>query len=314
MNSYRADGVDLEATSDTGGGSNVGWTSTGQWFRYTVNVAAAGTYTVSLRLAAPSAVTDGLHLSNASGTNLSGNVNIPASGGWQTWTTATAQVTLPAGQQVLTLNQDNGGWNVNNLAFAANGGGGTATLTPSPTSLTFASQNIGSTSAAKAVTVHNSGTAAASVSSIATSGDFTQTNTCASSIAANASCTVNVSLTPTASGARTGALTIASNAANSPSTVALSGTGAGTISTNLAAGKPTSESSHADVYPSSNVTDGNTGSYWEGANSAFPQWAQVDLGSSQPVTRVVLQLPAAWVPATRRSRCRPQPTGRASPP
>ncbi len=292
-NGYRADGVDLESTSDTGGGYNVGWTSGGQWFRYTVNVTAAGTYTLSLRVAAPSAVTGALHLSNAAGANLSGAVNLPATGGWQTWTTVTASVTLPAGQQVLTLNQDNGGWNINSLQFAG-GGGASATLTTSPSSLTFAGQAVNTTSAAQSVTVRNTGTAAASVSSVSTSGDFSQTNTCGTSIAAGATCTVSVSFRPTASGTRTGNLTIASTATNSPSTVALSGTGAGTVATNLAAGKPTSESSHNDVYPSSNVTDGNQGSYWESANNAFPQWVQVDLGSSQSATRVVLQLPAGW--------------------
>jgi predicted alpha-1,2-mannosidase len=122
-NSYRSDGVDLEATSDTGGGDDLGWTGTGQWFKYTVNVATAGAYTVSLRVAAPSAVTDALHIANSSGTNLSGNVNIPATGGWQTWSTVTANVTLPAGTQTLTVNQDNGGWNLNYLTFAASGGG-----------------------------------------------------------------------------------------------------------------------------------------------------------------------------------------------
>ncbi|MCW2874758.1 carbohydrate-binding protein [Actinacidiphila oryziradicis] len=120
---YRSDGVDLETTSDTGGGYNLGWTGSGQWFRYTVNAASAGTYTVSLRVAAPSAVTGALHLSDASGTNLSGTVNIPSTGSWQTWTTVTASVTLPAGQQVLTLNQDNGGWNINYLTFASAGTG-----------------------------------------------------------------------------------------------------------------------------------------------------------------------------------------------
>src|SRR5580658_6097175 len=68
-NSYRSDGVDLEATSDTGGGDDLGWTATGQWFRYTVNVASAGTYTVTLRLASPSGVTDALHIANAAGSN-----------------------------------------------------------------------------------------------------------------------------------------------------------------------------------------------------------------------------------------------------
>src|SRR4029077_12755648 len=56
------------------------------------------------------------------GTNLSGNINVPATGGFQTWTTVTATVNLPAGQQVLTLNQDNGNWNVNYIGFASAGG------------------------------------------------------------------------------------------------------------------------------------------------------------------------------------------------
>jgi len=133
-NSYRSDGVDLEATTDTGGGANdLGWTAAGQWFKYTVNVATAGTYTVGIRLAAPTAVTDGLHIDNSAGTNLSGNVNVPATGGWQTWTTVNATVTLPAGTQTLTVDQDNAGWNINYLDFTASssgsGGGGGAPTT-----------------------------------------------------------------------------------------------------------------------------------------------------------------------------------------
>ncbi|MFD8007488.1 discoidin domain-containing protein [Streptomyces mirabilis] len=48
------------------------------------------------------------------------------------------------------------------------------------------------------------------------------------------------------------------------------------------------------MYPSSNVTDGNQGSYWESANNTFPQWVQADLGSARSASRVVLQLPAGW--------------------
>jgi uncharacterized protein involved in high-affinity Fe2+ transport len=126
-NSYRSDGVDLEATTDTGGGYDLGWTGAGQWFKYTVNVATAGNYSVSLRLAAPTAVADGLHIANAAGTNLSGNVAVPATGGYQDWTTVTASVALPAGQQTLTVDQDSAGWNINYLTFASSGstGGGT---------------------------------------------------------------------------------------------------------------------------------------------------------------------------------------------
>jgi lysophospholipase L1-like esterase len=131
-NSYRSDGVDLEATSDTGGGLDLGWTSPGQWFRYTVNVTTAGTYTVNFRVAANSAVPGAFHLSNSAGTNLSGAITVPATGGWQTWTTVSATVTLPAGSQVLTLNEDTGGWNINFMAFSQGEGafGGTAAAIP----------------------------------------------------------------------------------------------------------------------------------------------------------------------------------------
>ncbi|WP_327287171.1 discoidin domain-containing protein [Streptomyces sp. NBC_01198] len=187
---YRGDGVNLEATSDSGGGYDLGWTGSGQWFRYTVDVASAGTYTVGLRAAAPAAVSGALHLSNASGANLSGAVALPATGDWQSWATVTTSVTLPAGRQVLTVNQDNGGWNLNQLAFTASTG-----TTPA---------------------------------------------------------------------------------------------------TDLAAGRPAGESSHTQTYSASNVTDADRSSYWESANNAFPQWVQVDLGSAQSVSRVVLRLPAGW--------------------
>jgi hypothetical protein len=132
---YRSDEVDLETTADTGGGYDLGWTSGGQWFRYTVNVAAAGNYTVSLRLAAPSAVEDAFHLSSSSGADLSGPINIPTTGGWQNWTTVTTTVTLPAGQQVLTLDQDNGGWNINFASFASpSGAGSSSSSSPASTS------------------------------------------------------------------------------------------------------------------------------------------------------------------------------------
>ncbi|MFF8023214.1 choice-of-anchor D domain-containing protein [Streptomyces sp. NPDC007896] len=192
----------------------------------------------------------------------------------------------------------NTGWNAAQLSdfevFPSDGGSSPATLSANPTSLSYPTQALNTSSSAQTVTVTNTGTAAATVSGITVTGDFSQTNNCGTSIAANASCTVNVTFRPTASGTRTGDLSIASNASNGTTTVALTGTGAGTVSRNLAAGAATTESSHTDVYPSSNVTDGNQGTYWESANNAFPQWVQVDLGSAQSTGRVVLQLPAAW--------------------
>jgi beta-glucosidase len=130
-NSYRSDGVDLETTADTsdtspaGGAYDMGWTNPGQWFKYTVEVATAGSYTVSFRVASPYGATDALHIANSSGTNLTGSVAVPNTGGYETWTTVTATVTLPAGEQTLTVDQDSNGFNFHYLAFTQGGGGGT---------------------------------------------------------------------------------------------------------------------------------------------------------------------------------------------
>jgi hypothetical protein len=168
----------------------------------------------------------------------------------------------------------------------------------SPSSLTFGSQNVGSSTASQTATLTNQGTAAATISGVTKTGDYSQTNTCGASLAVGASCTVTATFTPTASGARSGQVSVASNAANSPATLALSGSGVDST-TNLAAGRTATASSAGSPYVASNVTDGNTSSYWESANGAFPQWVQVDLGSSTSVNKVTLNLPPAAAWATR---------------
>ncbi|MEV1071167.1 CARDB domain-containing protein [Micromonospora parva] len=94
--------------------------------------------------------------------------------------------------------------------------------------------------------------------------------------------------------ATAGATAVATPAAARPAdTAAAAASGFLPAATNLALGRPTQESGHADVYDSSKVVDGNAGSYWESVNNAFPQWVQVDLGSSQSVNQVVLKLPTS---------------------
>ena len=70
--------------------------------------------------------------------------------------------------------------------------------------MSFGNENVGTTSSAQTVTVTNPGTTAASMSSIGVTGPFAQTNTCGTSLAAGASCTVSVTFAPTAAGAATG--------------------------------------------------------------------------------------------------------------
>jgi hypothetical protein len=98
-------------------------------------------------------------------------------------------------------------------------------IAAAPASLTFASQAVATTSAAKSVTLVNTGSTTASLS-ISGSGNFTETNTCNGSLGAGASCTVNVTFSPTDVGTITGAVTVVDAASNSPQVISLSGTGA----------------------------------------------------------------------------------------
>jgi hypothetical protein len=74
---------------------------------------------VGFRVASPLGVVDGLHMVSSAGVNLSGAVNVPGTGGSQEWATVTATVTLPAGRQTLTVDQDNGGWDIASMTFTA---------------------------------------------------------------------------------------------------------------------------------------------------------------------------------------------------
>jgi len=95
-----------------------------------------------------------------------------------------------------------------------------------PTLLSFGNQVINTTSAAKTVTMTNKGTATLNIDSVAISGSFAiSSKTCGTTLAIGAKCTVKVTFTPTVLGALTGTLTFTDNAANSPQTVTLSGTG-----------------------------------------------------------------------------------------
>jgi phosphatidylserine/phosphatidylglycerophosphate/cardiolipin synthase-like enzyme len=119
---YRQTGVDIEASSE--GGFDIGWTAAGEWLNYTVNVASGGNYTVQLRVSSPGGAT--MHVGFNTASNVWKAVSIPATGGWQNWTTVSVPVTLGAGTQQMTVLFDNGGMNFRfaNVTSAGGGGGG----------------------------------------------------------------------------------------------------------------------------------------------------------------------------------------------
>lgn len=163
----------------------------------------------------------------------------------------------------------------------------------SPTSLTFSSQNVGTTSAAQAVTLTNSGNIAMTISGITISGDFAQTNNCAATLAVNSSCTINVKFTPTATGTRSGTLTVTDNAPGSPQTVGLSGTGASAGPQTL---RPTSFTSPGTPYANpANATDGNLTTFANGivnGDVSFEYWSGFGSAGASP-TAITLKISSA---------------------
>lgn len=132
----------------------------------------------------------------------------------------------------VTLTDNAGNIPGSTQVIALTGVGNEALGTLSATSLTFASTNLGVVTAKQTVTLTNTGNIALAVSSIAltgtNSGDFAETNTCGTSVAAGASCSFSVTFTPQAIGVRSASIAITDNNANTPGsiqTIKLSGTG-----------------------------------------------------------------------------------------
>jgi len=155
-------------------------------------------------------------------------------------------------------------WNTDATVTVTAAQAGTPVVSLSASAVTFASQNAGTASGAQSITLTNTGTGALTIKSIAiggaNSGDFAEANTCGTSVAAGAKCSISVTFKPTAAGSRTAALAITDNAAGSPQSVTLNGTGVGVPSVSLSASKLSfpSQKIGADS-PSQSVTLTNTG-------------------------------------------------------
>ena len=110
---YRpGEGVDIESCADAGGGYNVGWLNPGEWLEYAVDVPWTGAYTIAARVASLSS--GGAFRIKASADE-TGDIGVPVTGGWQSWTTVAAAVTLAAGPQTLRFVSAGSGFNLNYL-------------------------------------------------------------------------------------------------------------------------------------------------------------------------------------------------------
>lgn len=105
------------------------------------------------------------------------------------------------------------------------GAGATPNYTLLPGSLNFGEQAVGSSSAAKSVTLQNTSSGPLPVSAIIVSGEYNQTHNCPTTLAASTSCTIFVTFAPQANGVRNGTLTVTLHPTLSPSSVTLTGMG-----------------------------------------------------------------------------------------
>ena len=103
-------GVEVRGTTDGGGGQYVGYTDAGDWMDYRLNIAAAGAYVVDFRVATGF---EDSKLELRKGQEVLKTVDVPSTKGWDVWTTLTANVDLPAGEQVLRVYIKSGAFNIN---------------------------------------------------------------------------------------------------------------------------------------------------------------------------------------------------------
>lgn len=145
---------------------------------------------------------------------------------------------------------------------------------------TFAGQMVGTTSEPLSLKLTNGPTPLSISVNVTPIGEFIQTNDCGLSLTANASCTINVTFSPTGAGSRTATLTVTNNAGNSPQTANLSGTGIGSAAAPTA---PTAAPTAA-LSSSLGITDGPVTLAFPiqtmGTNSALQRLRLINTGST----------------------------------
>ena len=109
---FRNDGVDIEATTDVGGGFNVGWIEGGEWLEYAIDVEESAPYSFEFRVA--SASSTGQFSLELDHTEIISPQSVVSTGGWQTWSSINVNnIELPQGEHTLRLKFIDGPFNIN---------------------------------------------------------------------------------------------------------------------------------------------------------------------------------------------------------
>lgn len=212
---------------------------------------------------------------------------VPASGGRCTLRITFTPTTLQTQTNEITITGNADG-SPHEITVTGTGVNASTEVDLSPTSLEFASYTVHTTSPPQTVTLTNSGDTDLTIESISTSGDFAQTNNCPSTMGVGAICTIRVTFTPTATGTRTGSLSVTDNATGSPQTASLKGTGTPVFSLTVASpsktiliGSSSTTFTVSAVAPSSFT--GSISLFCSGATCSFDP-TSIEPGASSTVT------------------------------
>jgi IPT/TIG domain-containing protein/centrosomal CEP192-like protein/uncharacterized protein DUF4082 len=275
--------------------SNGTYTTTGPTWSFTTSNSAAPSVSLSSsnlafgsQLENTASSSQGVTLTNAGSATL--NINsITASKDYTQTNTCGSQVLSNGTCNIsVTFDPTVSGTDNGTVTISDNASGGSQTISLtgsgvaaapvaslSTTNLSFGSQTLNTTSASQPVTLTNTGNASLSIQSMVTTGDFAASS-CASSLAINASCKINVTFTPTATGTRNGSITITDNAGGSPQSVTLTGTGTSsgpppTIllgDSNVEASVDYNTLGQAQAWPYTATTTGTVSTLWFYADSS----------------------------------------------
>lgn len=111
-------GLQTENTSDIGAGQNIGYTDIGDYAEYLIYISKSGNYNLNVRTASQSESGKiEFELANNNETQSIPTIDLPVTGGWQSWKTTTSQTVLNVGIYTLKMKILNGGFNMNWLEF-----------------------------------------------------------------------------------------------------------------------------------------------------------------------------------------------------
>ncbi len=112
------EGVDITVANE--GGHKIGWVANNEWWEYTIDVANSGIYNTAIRYSANFRRTGRIRI-EIDGVNKSGTINLPVTGGWQTYQTVNASLNLDAGRHVMRVYTIELGFDLNKIVFTRNG-------------------------------------------------------------------------------------------------------------------------------------------------------------------------------------------------